>query len=320
MMAGLMAKTMAATSWGGIEVSDAHVHFFSPAFFRSLAEQKGTREVSKLLGFDEPASSEDLAERWVAELDAEGVSSAMLIASIPNDTASVGVAVKKYPDRFSAVYMANPMPPGGDSFFENARAQDKIGGIFLFPAMHRFSLHDEKVWALVQAVAGHAGAVIYVHCGALSVGFRRKLGLPSQFDMSFSNPIDVHALACRFPQVNFVIPHFGAGYFREALMVADLCPNVYFDTSSSNRWMRYQPEETDLRSVFRKALDVVGPSRLLFGSDSSWFPRGWVRQIFDEQAAVLAEIGISEEAAREVFGGNMRRITSARATTPANTL
>jgi uncharacterized protein len=72
--------------------------------------------------------------------------------------------------------------------------------------------------------------------------------------------------------------------------------------------------------VFRKALDVVGPSRLLFGSDSSWFPRGWVRQIFDEQAAVLAEIGISEEAAREVFGGNMRRITSARATTPANTL
>ena len=36
------------------------------------------------------------------------------------------------------------------------------------------------------------------------------------------------------------LPHFGAGYFREALMLADLCPNVYLDTSSSNSWMRYE--------------------------------------------------------------------------------
>src|SRR6202042_1719769 len=115
-------------------------------------------------------------------------------------------------------------------------------------------------------------AMVYVHCGALSVGFRKKLGLASQFDMRFSNPIDLHALASNFPRVNFVIPHFGAGYFREALMVADLCPNVYLDTSSSNGWMRYQAEDLDLARVFRKALDVLGPKRLLFGSDSSWFP------------------------------------------------
>ena len=101
---------------------------------------------------------------------------------------------------------------------------------------------------------------MFVHCGVLSVGVREKLGLASPFDMRFSNPIDLHAVALRYPQVPIIVPHFGAGYFREALMLADLCPNVYLDTSSSNRWMRYQESHLGiLRQVFRRALDVVGP-------------------------------------------------------------
>jgi len=93
---------------------------------------------------------------------------------------------------------------------------------------------------MLSIVSGYSNAVVYVHCGMLSVGFRKKLGLPSHFDMRFSNPIDLHAVALSFPHLPFVIPHFGAGYFREALMVADMCPNIYFDTSSSNQWMKSQ--------------------------------------------------------------------------------
>ena len=87
-----------------------------------------------------------------------------------------------------------------------------------------------------------------------------------------------------------IIPHFGAGLFREALMVADLCPNVLLDTSSSNGWIRYHPGLT-LADVFRRALDVVGPDRLLFGSDSSFFPRGWVKDVYAQQSAALDEVG-----------------------------
>ncbi|MEP6716810.1 MAG: amidohydrolase family protein [Terriglobia bacterium] len=301
---------MAATPWGEIEVFDAHLHFFSPAFFESLAHQKGVPEVGTSLGWDIPSSCPELADRWIAELDSQGVAAAVLIASIPNDTGSVAEAVKRAeaaksrPERLHAVSMVNPLVPG-----------PVPRSIFLFPAMHRYSLHDERVIDLMERAARHPAPLVYVHCGALSVGFRRKLGLPSAFDMAFSNPIDLHALAVQFPGINFVIPHFGAGYFREALMVADLCPNVYLDTSSSNKWMRYQTEEIDLRRVFRRALEVVGPSRLLFGSDSSWFPRGWVRQVFDDQVAVLAEIGVSRDTACAILGGNSRRIIPILSTT-----
>jgi len=124
--------------------------------------------------------------------------------------------------------------------------------------------------------------------------------------MRFSNPIDLHAVALRYPQVNFVVPHFGAGYLREALMLADLCPNVYLDTASTNSWMRYQ--DLDLCGVFRRALDTVGPHRLLFGTDSSFFPRGWNYEIFEQQTRALRELGISAADARLILGENLERL------------
>jgi predicted TIM-barrel fold metal-dependent hydrolase len=310
---------MAQTPWGEIPIFDAHMHFFSPVFFNALGEQKAApvETVAAQLGWDAPQSPEALADRWVAEMDRNGVDRAMLIASVPNDTASVGIALARHPGRFRAVYMTNPMLPCPDIRFEHAVAEDGVSGIFLFPAMHRYSMHADKACAMVQMIAGHPGALVYVHCGALSLGFRKKLGLPSHFDLRYSNPIDLHDLAGAHPSVKFVIPHFGAGYFREALMLADLCPNVYLDTSSSNGWMRCQTEDLTLERVFAKALSVVGPNRLLFGSDSSWFPRGWVRPVFDAQVKALANIGADEATARAIFGGNLMRIAGGRGTISA---
>jgi uncharacterized protein len=278
-----------------MEISDAHVHFFSPLFFQSLAAQKKAAEVGSLLGWDVPDSVESLADRWVGEMDRSNVARAMLIASVPGDTASVNAAVARHPARFSAVSMLNPLLPNA--------AEDVPAGVFLFPAMHRYSLHDERARAVIARAK-----LVYVHCGVLSVGFRKKLGLASPFDMRYSNPIDLHAVALEFPDVRFVIPHFGAGYFREALMVADLCPNVYLDTSSSNSWMKYLPEGMTLADVFRRALGVVGHKRILFGSDSSWFPRGWVRGVYAAQLEALSEAGADAEMVRAVMGGNLREL------------
>ena len=304
-MAALPVK---GTPWGAIEVADAHMHFFSPAFFAAVEKEKGSGDVASQLGWDQPATPEALADRWVAELDKHQVSRSMLIASIPNDTSSIGAAIATHPDRFSGVYMTNPTLPAADIKLEAAFREDGVRGIFLFPSMHRYSLHDSHVRSLVQVVAGHPGAFVYVHCGALTIGFRKKLALPCRFDTRCSNPIDLQLLATDFPRVNFVIPHFGSGYFREALMLAHLCPNVYLDTSSSNSWMAWQPGNLTLPDIFRQALRVVGPQRLLFGSDSSFFPRGWVGKIFDDQLRALAEIGADAETARAVFGGNLMRL------------
>ena len=90
---------------------------------------------------------------------------------------------------------------------------------------------------------------------------------------------------------------------------ADLCPNVYLDTSSSNAWMRF--EGLSLEAVFQRALAVVGPKRLLFGTDSSFFPRGWNRAVFEAQKNALLSLGVGSDDARQIFSENLVRILAA---------
>lgn len=302
------------TPWGEIAVSDAHVHFFSHRYFSLLAGQAGLSfdDVgARLADWDLPAvEPESLAARWVSELDRHGVACAALIASLPGDADSVAAAVRAYRQRFYGYFMVNPVAPDAarDVAREVERALDSgaLQGVCLFPAMHRYSLHDERVQPILEVAAARPGAVVFVHCGVLTVGIRNKLGLASPFDLRFSNPVDVHALALRYPKLPFVLPHFGAGYFREALMLCGLCPNVYLDTSSTNSWMKYLG--LDLKAVFARALEVVGPERLLFGTDSSFFPRGWHAGVFERQVTVLRELGVDAEGARQILGGNLDRV------------
>jgi uncharacterized protein len=295
------------TPWGKCEVADSHVHFFSRKFFESLARESGKslEEVASSLKWQLAAEDPgELAAVWARELDRHGVSRAALIASVPGDEGSVASAMAAFPGRFYGFFMLNPLEDGAAARIQ-AAFSNGLGAVCLFPAMHRYSMHDPRVQTALDAASQLPGCAVFVHCGVLSVGARKKLGLSSPFDMRFSNPIDLHPIALRYPGVRFIVPHFGAGYLREALMLADLCPNVFLDTSSSNQWMRYHPEAIDLSAVFRRALDVAGAARLLFGTDSSFFPRGWHREIFEQQARILADLGVSDGDAKLILGENL---------------
>ena len=286
-----------------MSICDAHVHFFSPGFFNLL----GAQDVFAHTGWQDPTSVDALADRWVAELDDHGVARAALIASIANDEMSVAGAVARHPSRFVGLFMLNA---ASSDAVDRARQALDAGarGICLFPAMHRYSLHDERVAAVFELASTHtARPVVFVHCGVLSVGVRKKLGLASPFEFRYGNPLDVQPLAHAFAAVPVIIPHFGAGFFREALMVAEACANVYLDTSSSNGWMRYTPGLT-LQQVFRTAIDVVGTDRLLFGTDSSFFPRGWHKAVYDAQQKAVGDALVPPDARAKIFGGNFQRL------------
>ena len=293
--------------------SDCHIHFFSEHFFAALGRQRppGTElsgsEAIASLGWDTPGTPEELADRWVSELDRSGVTRSALISSVPGDEESVARAVARHPSRFVGFFMLDPTAPDATSRAERGLEQLRLRTICLFPAMQRYSLGDTRVKEIVAIAAAHAGTAVFVHCGALSVGVRQKLGLPSRFDVSRGNPLDLHALAADHPHVPFIVPHFGGGLFREALLVGDLAPNVYLDTSSSNRWMAYHAG-LDLTGVFEQTLQVAGPDRLLFGTDSSFFPRGWTRGVYDAQVSAMDAVGVSESSRQRIFIGNFERL------------
>jgi hypothetical protein len=295
-----------------MDVNDAHCHFFSHNFLSVIAAQKFKEEdpvgkAADLLGWDRPPENPaELAARWAAELDRNGVKRAALIASIPGDEGSVAAAVASYPNRFVGFFMLDPTQEGAVERTRKALSLLKLRCVCLFPAMHRYSLSDPRVYAILDAVRDAPGCAVFVHCGVLTIGIRRKLGLLSPFDLSLGNPLHLSPLAAAYPGVNFIIPHLGAGLLREALMTADVCSNVYLDTSSSNSWVRYL--NITLGEAFRQALDVVGPQRLLFGTDSSFFPRGWHAKILEDQIGLFARLNIDRAGAAGLFGANFDRL------------
>lgn len=295
-------------------ICDVHCHFFSSRFLEILVASDRQRlpadqhasVIAGLLGWEPPGAPEQLADRWVKELDHHGVSRAALIASIPGDEDSVAVAVARHPSRFVGFFMFDPTAADAAPRLTRALSELKLRGVALFPAMHKYRLDDERVDAVFKTAQEHRAAV-FAHCGVLTVGVRKKLNLPSPFDLRLGDPLSLSAVASRYPRVPVIIPHFGAGFLREALMAVDQCPNVHLDTSSSNGWMKYHPGLT-LDAVFRQALQVAGPERLLFGTDSSFFPRGWQRAIHEAQVQAMERAGVDVRSCDQILRGNFERL------------
>src|SRR2546429_2206293 len=85
-------------------INDAHCHFFSTPFFAAL----GGDTALKTLAWEAPGSADELADRWVAELDRHHVARAAVIASMPGDAESVGAAARRHPSRLVGFFMVDP--------------------------------------------------------------------------------------------------------------------------------------------------------------------------------------------------------------------
>jgi uncharacterized protein len=303
------------TVFGEARVMDAHAHFFSYPFFMQFVEalrqdlpgDDAYGGLARRLGWELPTPDHvALGRRWVQEMDKHGLERMVLIASMPGDEESILAAAHAFPGRILGYFMLDPTKPDAAQRTRKALAGG-LRGVCLFPAMHRFHVWEERCYPVFEAAAA-AGAVVFTHFGILKMGIRDKLGLPSKFDMRYSNPIDLHRVAKDFPATTFVMPHFGCGFLREAMIVGDQCANVCVDTSSSNAWMNTMPDPPDLTQVFRAALRVFGPERILFGTDSTFLPRGWRRDIFDAQVQVLKALEVPIQQSRLILGENLARV------------
>ncbi|MFH1178893.1 MAG: amidohydrolase family protein, partial [Candidatus Bathyarchaeota archaeon] len=62
--------------------------------------------------------------------------------------------------------------------------------------------------------------------------------------------------------------------------------------------------EVSLRDLFQKAVETIGAERLIFGTDSSYFPRGFSVEYLKEQLRVCYELGLPDESIHRIFHDN----------------
>src|SRR4030067_884554 len=83
-------------------------------------------------------------------------------------------------------------------------------GIKLYPSSWK-TMHvwDERCYPIYKEAMRHK-MLVFCHFG-ITIG--------GEADLRHGNPIDIQIPARDFPELNFVIAHFGAGWFRETLLM-----------------------------------------------------------------------------------------------------
>lgn len=298
----------------GIEVIDAHSHFITyntmKEWFSDPETMKRAQErVSYQTDMKElklPNEPWDTGAMWVEELDRYGISAiGMMIGQESWD--EFNEARKRFPGRFLGYANVNPANEDAVDIVKRA-GRDNFQGIKLYPSSWNMHVYDDRVYPIYEEALRHKLLVI-LHFG-ITIG--------TQANLRFGNPLDIQKPAHDFPDLNFMIAHFGAGFFREALMLFYQTHNVLVDSSGSNSWMNYLPYDLTITKIFEKAMKAGGSCRVVFGTDSSFFPRGYRFNILEEQynavRSICPQFCYTEDDINLIFRDNILRLTNFKLT------
>jgi predicted TIM-barrel fold metal-dependent hydrolase len=292
----------------GFQVFDIHAHLPYSANFvkrhRILDEYQLKRSERMRLTWDFPDAHDDpdkgvpIIDRWLAELDKYGIGGINFLTALDND--DLADKIRHHPDKFTG--FAHHSIEREDAAEELQRAVDVLGlrGYKLFGPLVNLPFDSPKLAPVWRFVADRRLPVL-IHFGILG----HAGGIAHHPNIS---PLSIFNVAREYPEIPFIVPHFGAGYFQELLHLCWSCPNVHIDTSGSNQWIRWMPYELTLESLFRKCLELLGSERIVFGTDSCAFPRGFVYRYLQDQVKVCRDLNLRETDIENIFGNNARRL------------
>ncbi len=300
-------------------IIDSHVHFEVvgyPLGDTSYAERYGEHKWhilseknavqkdrwSKAWRFPKPLPPDGdihvTAQKWLTEMDAHGISNMVFVTG--GDNGILSEVVKVAPDRFVGYAHHDITLPDAAERLERAITEQGLRGYKILGPEVDLPLDDSSLEPVWEVCEKHEIPVL-IHFGILGGAG----GVARHVNMS---PMILHDVAKAHPGVPFIVPHFGCGETKDALFLAWACPNILIDTSGSNQWTRWMPYPLTVRDLFRKFYETIGPSRILFGTDSQWFPRGFVTQYFDAQMRDCVEIGMHESDIDLIFSGNAKAL------------
>lgn len=268
-------------------ILDFHVHFAVKGGEGSVRASGahedeltyGQQQYRWMLGtWDFPVPEEEVPEpevvlnRWLSELDKYQLEGVVFVTGAGSDF--MAQAQSRHQDRVFSFSHISPDDPRALEKITRDIEDLKLSGFKMFGPRLERPFDDKAYWPIWELLARHRVPLL-IHFGVLGGGG----GIVFHPRMS---PLTVDPVARAFPELPIVIPHFGAGYWAELLQLGWAHQNVYVDTSGSNQWIRWMPYPLTLETLVQKAYETFGPRRIIFGSDSSYFPRGFaVRYVND---------------------------------------
>jgi uncharacterized protein len=200
--------------------------------------------------------------------------------------------VRGHTDRLIGFAVVNPLHPQAVDDLEEAVERGGIRGLKLVPT--GWYPYDDCAHN-VYAKANELGLPILFHSGIFIDGRSGRFCRPT-----FYETVRDH------PGLRVTLAHLGWPWCDEAnaVGVIDLINGVNPDESQFRFDISFGPPPIYRLEVLRRALDVLGPRLIQFGSDR-FFPCSGehIRVLVDEVLTLLDELGVSEGDRERIMAG-----------------
>ena len=152
-----------------------------------------------------------------------------------------------------------------------------LNGVKLHPEFQSFNIDDEHMFPIYEAIGDRLPLLIHM----------------GDENATSSSPSRLAKILKMFPSLTVIAPHLGGYTMWNEVMEELVGKNVYFDTSSSLRFMDKQ-----------KAVDIIrshGTDKVMFGSDyPMWLP--------EEELELFYQLGLTEQENAQILYGNAARL------------
>ncbi len=273
-------------------IIDGHSHMFTKSMFNGVKIPGKIPE--RFLKMQEHGA-DDNVKAWISAMDRLGIEKTVFMATSRLNEDFIDFIGSS--DRF--VGFAKMNPTKGDAIpVLKKEIESGMKGVKLYASEGEFDVGSKEAYPF------------YKYCEEnqipITIHFGVTIGISS--DLRTGNPLLISMALKDFPELRFTIAHFGAGFFREVLMLRYKQPNLAVDTSGTNNWLVHQDSNMTLKDVFRKAIEVFTPEGLIYGSDTTIFPDGYRDHILKEQTDILKELGLQKADIDKIMYGNAKRI------------
>lgn len=247
---------------------DAHTHFFAEEIVRAphawaQARSEHHWASTVLSGYPHTLQAWPTARAFVEAMDTAGIEKAALLGWYweQQETCEEHFAhylrlQQDYPGRFYCFAPIQPLAgPRALAFADRALDQGAVGFGECLPFLHGHRLEGSQHWlAFGEWCAGRQ----------VPINFHVTEAAGHPYPGRIETPLSEYLwLARQFPDLKMILAHWGGGlpFFELNPRVAKSLKNVYYDTAASPRLYNSR--------VWQSVLDIVGPERVIWGSDYS---------------------------------------------------
>ncbi len=277
-------------------ILDGHTHIFSEEVIHGREDFFADEPALRLL-YESPKSKMLGPEDLLTAMAEEGVEAAVILG-FPwrrerhwrRHNEVILEAQRRWPRKFFGFCAADPARPGGVREIERCLAAGArgIGELAFYMQDRREDL--QAILAPVAELCQHYRVPLMLHTNdPAEVGPT----YPGKAPFSLSATYQVIKA---FPETTWILAHWGGGLPFYGLLkkeAPEVFKNVYFDTAASP--YIYRPV------IYRVVADMVGPEKIIFGSDYPLLPPSrYVKE--------MAEADLPEDWQELILGKNLARV------------